>query len=152
MRPAVAAVLLAALAGPSPAQGVEYLGADEFTGGSVGVVVGNGPLVHTTQFLPLQPDGTVLGKGNAGEQADAVLNLVGVAIETAKGDRDRVVRLNVGVADAAAVGLVRKVIEKWYPEGKRPAVTVVVGKLPHPDALVAMDGVAPAKDTATAVD
>jgi hypothetical protein len=59
-------------------------------------------------------------------------------------DPERVVRLNVSVATAEAAGSVREVIAKRFPVGRRPAVTLVVGKLPASDAVVAMDAVAPA--------
>ena len=131
--PAFTALFLAIPA--SAADEPRHLPADEFTGGSTAVVVGDVPLVHTAQF-------TGSGAVKPAEQAERVLRTVLAAVEAGGGDRNRVVKLNVCVADAGMVGPVRVVIAKQFPEGKRPAVGFVVGKLPDPNAVVAIDAVA----------
>lgn len=140
--PAFTALFLAIPA--SAADEPKYLPADEFTGGATAVVVGDVSLVHTAQFT----DG---GTVKPAEQAERVLRTVLAAVEGGGGDRNRVVKLNVCVAEAAAVGPVREVIAKQFPEGKRPAVGFVVGKLPEPNAVVAIDAVAVAGGKADGV-
>lgn len=132
---ALTALLTATAAAAGP---VTYLGADEATGGSAAAIVADIPLVHTGQFTDAD------AKRTAAEQADRVLGDVLAAVKVAAGDPALVIRLNVGVGSADVVGPVREMIHKRFPAGKRPAVTFVVGKLPAPDALVAMDAVAPA--------
>jgi enamine deaminase RidA (YjgF/YER057c/UK114 family) len=145
VRTALAALFVVSLPAATRAAELKYFPADPHTGGSVAVEVGDEPLVHTAQFAdngtlePVEP-----GR-SAAEQTDLVLGKVLTTIEAAGGDAARVVKLNVVVTNAADVAPVRKAIEKKFPAGKRPAVGFVVGKLPFPKALVAIDAVAPAK-------
>ncbi len=131
---AVAAVLV--LAGAADAEDLKRLEADEFTGGSAAVVVGDVPLLHTAQFSDPGPD---VGKRDAVAQTARVLGLVEAAVG---GELGGIVRLNVCVADAEAVDPVRATLKKLLPANERPAVTFVVGKLADPGAKVAMDAVA----------
>jgi enamine deaminase RidA (YjgF/YER057c/UK114 family) len=126
---------------------VTYLSEDELTGGSRAAVVGDVPLVHTAQFM-VAADGK---NRSAKEQVELVLEKVLGAIRSADGDAKQIVRLNVGVASLDTAGLVRETVARSFPKEKRPAVTFVVGKLPAPDSIVAMDAVAPGKLTGTAV-
>src|SRR5262245_34675922 len=136
------ALILSALLGATVAAAdeIKYLSADDATGGSVAVIVRDIPLVNTAQFTDPAAGGT---KRTAAEQADGALRVVLAAVKAGGGDPDRVVRLNVGVATAEAVDPVREAIAKRFPAVRRPAITLVVGKLPAQDAVVAMDAVAP---------
>lgn len=145
MRPVAVVAVLILTGSRSDADELKYLPVDLSTGGSTAVVVGDVPLVHTTQFVAGDDS------GNAASQAERVLGLVAGAIRAGGGDPARVVKLNVGVANAEVVEPVRKAIEKQYPEGKRPAVSFVVGKLSKPNALVAIDAVAPVAGTVDGV-
>jgi enamine deaminase RidA (YjgF/YER057c/UK114 family) len=133
MAAAVGVVMFACTAG---AEDLKRLAADEFTGGESAVVVGDVPLLHTAQFSDPGPD---TGKRDAVAQTARVLDLVEAAVG---GSLDKIVRLNVCVADAEAVDPVRATLKKLLPNGKRPALTFVVGKLADPDAKVAVDAVA----------
>src|SRR4051812_1770803 len=94
MRAAFAALVVALAPGLLPAQDVKYVGTDEFTGGALAAEVGDVPLVHTGQVLPLDAQGEVL-KGNATAQASYALAEVLSVIGGAGGDPEKVVRLNV---------------------------------------------------------
>jgi enamine deaminase RidA (YjgF/YER057c/UK114 family) len=118
------------------AQELKYLPADAHTRGSTAVIVGDVPLVHTAQFIDPGPDPH---KRSAAEQAARVLDLVRAAIG---GESSRIVRLNVCVANGRDTEPVFATLRKFLPDGKRPAVTLVVGKLTRPGAGVAMDAVA----------
>ena len=132
----VGVVMVLILSGTAGAEDLKRLATDEFTGGSSAVVVSDVPLLHTAQFGDPGPD---TEKRSAVEQTARVLGLLEAAVG---GDLDKIVRLNVCVANAEAVDPVRATLTKLLPNGKRPAVTFVVGSLADPGAKVAMDAVA----------
>jgi enamine deaminase RidA (YjgF/YER057c/UK114 family) len=150
MRTAIALAALAVLSGRAAAQDLKYVGNDEYTIGSTAVVVGDVPLVHTAQFLPVDTRGNLV-KGNATAQATYALADALAAVGGAGGDPEKVVRLNVCAANIEAADAVRDAIRRRYDTGKRPAVTLVLGKLPVEGALVGIDAVAPVKGTFDAV-
>lgn len=97
-------------------------------GDTLAVVVPDGPLVHT---------GQVWAASTA-----ATLDAVEDAIRKAGGDTGRIVKLNVAAATQADATAAREVIRKRYPASARPAVSFVVGKLPVPAVVAAIDAVA----------
>jgi enamine deaminase RidA (YjgF/YER057c/UK114 family) len=101
---------------------------DAKTGDTLAVVVPDVPLVHTGQM-------------SAGDAA-AALDKVEEAIRATGGDPKRIIKLNVGAVSLEAAGAARETIRKRYPAESRPAVSMVVGKLPDPGASVAIDAVA----------
>jgi enamine deaminase RidA (YjgF/YER057c/UK114 family) len=150
MRVAVVALLVTAFASRAASQDVKYIGDDPFTIGSVAAVVGDVPLVHTAQFLPIDPKGNVLRK-DARTQVSYTLADALAAVEAAGGDPERPIRLNVVAANAETVDWVKDAVKRRYDSGKRPTVSLVMGQLPQPDALVGIDAVAPAKGKLDAV-
>jgi enamine deaminase RidA (YjgF/YER057c/UK114 family) len=107
---------------------------------SAAVVVGPAALAHTAQVLPRGAD-----KGDAGAQAANVLDQVDAILATVGSNLDAVVKLNVYVARADVIADVRGPVARRFKEVK-PAICLVIGALPQPDALVAMDAVAVAAD------
>ena len=135
---------LTMLAGP--AEVLRCLEPDAATGTSAAVIVDDVPLVHTAQLLPLDPHGKLVGEGDVAKQADQVLaNLAQVlnfkAVESALAD---IIKLNVYLAEPEALPKVQRVLSRQFTGPIKPAVSFVVGALPEPGALVAMDAVAAA--------
>jgi len=125
-----------------------FVAPDAATGSSGGVVCENVALAHTTQLLPLNNRGELVGKGNAARQIEQTLKNLSVALRAGRSDLDRVVKINVYAAETKVVHEVEKAFAKKFKRGTKPAVSFVVGNLPQADALVAMDAVGECDKTA----
>lgn len=137
--------LFLALAGAlAPAQEpLRAIDPDDKTGASAAVVVDEMPLIHTRQVLPLDRRGRVVAPGDAARQTQYVAEALAELLTTAGAMPDCLVKLNVYVAEPSIVAIVQKVLGKAFREkARKPAVSFVVGKLPHPDALIGMDAIA----------
>lgn len=119
-----------------------FVAPDAVTGTSSGVVCGNVALAHTTQLLPLNKKGELVGKGDATQQIEQTLKNLSLALRAGKSGLDRVVKINVCVAETKVVREVEKAFANRFRNSTKPAVSFVVGGLPQADALVAMDAVA----------
>jgi enamine deaminase RidA (YjgF/YER057c/UK114 family) len=108
------------------------------------VVVPDVPLVHTTQMLPVDEQGRLVGKGNARVQIEAVLDRLKMAVRPLITDpAPTIVKLNVVAANDDVAGEVPRVLAQRFKNDRtKPAVSFVVGRLRHPDSLVAIDAVA----------
>ena len=125
-----------------------YLDANPETGTSMAVLVGSVPLVHTAQFLPLDSEGRLVGKGEPGAQVEQVLENLKAALAEARSGFDRLVKINVYVTRPETANVVKKILARKFTGEVRPAVSFVSGALAHPDALVALDAVAVAGQVA----
>lgn len=105
-------------------------------------VVGDLPLAHTDQFLPLDPAGTLVGRGDLEAQVGQVLQNLRAALDLAGADLQELAKLNVYLADDSLRSGVLNVLARSFPNGARPAIAFVTIELPHPGAMVAMDAVA----------
>jgi enamine deaminase RidA (YjgF/YER057c/UK114 family) len=123
---------------------IEYLEADAESGTSAAVLVGKTPLAHTGQILPWQADGNLVAEDQPAKQVRQVLANLEKALKAGGSGFEHLVRLHVCVARAEIVPEVQRQFRSRFPESVRPAVTWVVGSLPHPQALVAIDAVAAA--------
>ncbi len=133
---------LSALCLASPVRGqadVRYIDPDEKTRTSLAVVVGDTWLIHTSQVLPLDSKDRLVGKDRPAEQAAFALDQL-LAVLSQTGTREPV-KVNAYVARADVVDEVKKAFARRFRH-PGPAVSFVVGRLPHPDALVALDAVA----------
>lgn len=106
------------------------------------VVVERGSLVHTAMLYPLDRDGRVQGGNDVRAQATAVLDQFETALRAAGTGLDRVARLHVYVADAAAGAAVDEMIARRFAASSRPALTRVESRMRHDGVLVAMDAIA----------
>lgn len=122
----------------------QFIKSDAARGTSLAVVAENVPLVHTTQFFPLDKKGKVVGGNNAAKQIQQTLENLEEALKASASDLDQIVKINVVVAKEEIVAEVEKVFSKKFKKS-RPATSFVVGGLPNPAALVAMDAVAQCK-------
>lgn len=137
-----AALAMSALAGSASQADIEYVESDDATGTSMAVVVGRAHLAHTTQFLPVDGDGKVVGKGRPDEQIQKVIENLSGALLEARSGLDRLVKVNVYVIAPGIAAEVRRAFSARFRGKAKPAVTFVAGHLAHPDAMVAMDAIA----------
>ena len=118
----------------------KFVESESATGTSLAVVTDGSALAHTTQLLPLNKKGELAG--DAVKQISQVLENVSLALRAANCGLENVVKINVYATRDEIVPQVQKQLAKKFHGKTKPAVSFVVGTLPHPDALVAMDAVA----------
>jgi enamine deaminase RidA (YjgF/YER057c/UK114 family) len=135
---------LLALVAPARAD-VRYVEPSKETGTSMAVLVNDVAQAHTAQLLPLDREGRIVGKGQAGAQAEKVLDNLEAALKEVRSGLNRAIKLNVYATSPEVVAEVKKVLGKRFAGEAKPAVSFVTGKLAHPDAQVAMDAVAVAE-------
>jgi enamine deaminase RidA (YjgF/YER057c/UK114 family) len=124
---------------------IQYFAGEKGSYTSDAVVVGDVPLAHTAQFLPFNEKGEIVGKGDVAKQARQSIENLKRALALADADWPHVVKLNVYLSDDRNVESIMKVLVQTFSEKARPAVSFVTGNLTAPDAIVAMDAVAPTK-------
>jgi enamine deaminase RidA (YjgF/YER057c/UK114 family) len=126
---------------------VRYIEPSELDGSSAAVVVPDVPLWHTVQILPLDQVGKPVGEGLPAVQAADVFDKLGRMLRLDHNQQPQIVKLNVVAASDDVANMVKTLLHVSF-DGKTsmPAVTYVVGKLRHPQALVAMDAVAVAAE------
>ncbi|MCC6418968.1 MAG: RidA family protein [Gemmataceae bacterium] len=134
--------LLLATATTRAGDAPQYLDPDKQTGSAKAVVVGAVPLVHTTQLLPVDGMGNVVGKGEPTRQVERVLDDLAALLKETNAALAQAVKLNFCVASPEVAAEVHKALARRFPARARPAVSFVAGTLPHPDAVVAVDAVA----------
>ena len=141
-RLAVAAAFLGLLftgySDPGRADEPRYIRPDNDTGASSAVVVGDGPLVHTAQIMPVEAS----RESGAAEQAGAVLDRLDSVLPAAQSELRQVVKLNVCVARQEDVSDVQRVLARRFSGPHKPAVSWVVTPLPAANVRVAADAVA----------
>ena len=125
--------------GVGPAQ---YIGTDELTGSSDAVIVGDVPLIHTKQFLPVDKNGKIVSKDNLSGQLDQVFENIIQTLNEIGSDAGQIVKLNIFLKNAGLIREVQSLITRKFPAGSKPSVTFAAGDLVHPDALISIDAVA----------
>jgi len=98
-------------------------------------------LVHTTQVLPVDERGALVGPGDAAQQCERVFRQLEILLKAEHADARDTVKLNLYLADEAALQAVQQALELRFPSGK-PAVSLVTTKLPVDGALIAADAIA----------
>ena len=124
------------------AQTIRYSGTSRLLGTSDAVLVKDVPLVHTSQFLPLDRAGGLVSQGNLNAQTNQVFTNLSNALKQANSSIAEVLKLNVYLKSSDLMTEVQKQIDKRFKSGKKPAVSFVSGTLAHPEALVSMDAIA----------
>lgn len=122
---------------------VQYLNPVAATGSSGAVVVAEVPLAHTTQFLPLNNKGELVGQGQLKLQVKQVLHNITVALKAARANVHNLVKLNIYLKNNELLPQVQEQLAIYFNKQGKPAVSYVVSDLVHPEALVAMDAIAP---------
>jgi enamine deaminase RidA (YjgF/YER057c/UK114 family) len=138
-------IVLLSVAAPAFAEEprlVEYLEPDSDSGTSAAVLVGPCALAHTSQMLPIDADGKLVGKDDALRQTEQALANVMRALRAVKCGAEHIVRVHICVARPEVIAACRQQIRKQLPQSVHPAFTWTVGELPLTGALVAIDAVA----------
>jgi enamine deaminase RidA (YjgF/YER057c/UK114 family) len=118
-----------------------YIESDEATGTSSAVVVGDWPLVHTAQLLPVDAGGEPVAGGMA-LQLGAVLDRLADTLNGVNSRLDRTVKLNLYLASGELTTDALRVLAERFRGRAKPALSLVVTRLPQAGALVAADAVA----------
>lgn len=121
--------------------GVQSIDVDAVSGVAAAVVVDGQALVHTTQLLPLDADGKAVGNDVATQVHQLIAQLSRV-LQRSGSDLRRLVRLSVYARTNEVAQQARHAFAETLFQEIHPAVTAVVGTLPHADTLVAIDAVA----------
>ncbi|MFZ4101434.1 MAG: RidA family protein [Sphingobacterium thalpophilum] len=123
-------------------QQIQYLGSANFSGATDAVIVDDIPLVHTTQFLPFDKFGNIVGTGDINTQINQVFFNISSSLKQAGSKIDQIVKLNIYIRNSSLIPAVQEQINKRFKSGKRPALSFVAGDLSHPAALISMDAIA----------
>jgi len=130
----------------------KFVQPDAATGNSLAVTVGeDSVLAHTAQIFPINGRGRLVPAANLARQAEVVFENLEAVLKTSGSDLTRVVKLNVYLANDAALPKVRQALAAKFSGDAKPAVSYVVGELAEPGAQVAMDAVAVSSLDAKAV-
>ena len=120
----------------------KYIPGDKSSGSSLAVVVEeNASLAHTSQVFPINRRGRLVPAANVARQVGVTLDNLDAALKLAESSIERVVKLNVYLANGEVLPKVQEALEVRFSNVK-PAVCYVVGELPQEGAIVAMDAVA----------
>ena len=106
------------------------------------VAVSGHTLAHTAQILPVNARGHIAAKGRAKLQVRKALDNLDVALAAGGTDLRKAVKINAYVRNDEAAAEVTQFLSRRFRGRRKPALSVVAGALPHPDALVALDAVA----------
>lgn len=120
---------------------VKLLDAPAEGGVSRATVVDDLPLAHTTQLLPLDPRGRLVGEKDVAVQTAQVFKNLDAALRAAGSSLAAVVKLNLYVAEEMLVDDVERVVARTFAGEVRPAASLVITRLPHEGALLAADAV-----------
>lgn len=120
---------------------VKLLDAPAEGGASRATVVDDLPLAHTAQLLPLDAQGRLVGGQEAAAQAAQVFKNLDAALRAAGSSLATAVKLNLYVSEEALVDDVQRAVAKTFAGEVRPAVSLVITRLPHAGALLAADAV-----------
>ena len=121
---------------------ISVIETDPQTGLAVAVSIDDVALAHTSQLLPLDDDGKLIGPGDAAAQTRALLAQLPDVLKLAQTDIQRVVKLNVYLDNDAHADAVQAVLREQLAPLAQPAITFVAGTLAQPGVLVALDAVA----------
>ena len=131
----------------SEAPSIQYIEPSAETGTSMATVAGTGPVARTTQLLPLDAEGQLVGAGDADAQIDRVLQNLRRALAEAGAELEDLLKVNVYAARTEVVQHVQDRFAQQFAGEAKPAISFVVTDLPQPEALVAIDAVAMAAPT-----
>lgn len=123
---------------------LQYVEPDSKTGSSAAVVVGDQPLIHTTQLLSTI-SATSESNTDPKQQIHELLDRLDRLLRSAKSGLQRTVKLNCYVSKREAVTLIQSELVRRFAGEHKPAVAFIVTPLPDPKALAALDAVATTK-------
>jgi enamine deaminase RidA (YjgF/YER057c/UK114 family) len=115
------------------------------------VIVDEMPLVHTSQLLPLDSMGKIVGEGSDDRQIEQVLSNLEAVLTDSGSDMARLIRINVYALSTSIVTKFHQQLSEHLAADVRPAITSVLTPLHHRGAVIAIDAVAGAADSGEAV-
>jgi 2-iminobutanoate/2-iminopropanoate deaminase len=105
--------------------------------------LGNCKMMILSGQVALDPQGNLIGKDDAGKQAEQVFLNIQHIIESAGGTMDNVVKLGYFITDVAQIQTIRNVRDKFINTKTPPASTLVqVNKLFRNDILIEIEATA----------
>ena len=111
------------------------------------MVVDDLPLAHTAQMFPIDPQGKLIDAKKLEAQAEQTFKNLGLALATVGSSFDRIVKLNLYIASAELARQTEDLVDNRLRNELRPAVSLVVTRLPVEGALIAADAVALVKNS-----
>lgn len=141
-------VMAAMLHETQGADALKYVGMRPDRGASDAVIVGDRPLVHTSQLLPLDKQGKLVGEHDIAAQVEQLMSNLESTLAAGRCHLDQLVKVNVYVADAEAADAVNEAFIRRFSKNRKPASSYVMTRLPHGPARVALDAVAVFDDEA----
>ena len=111
------------------------------------------PLLHTTQILPLDEKGELVGGGSLEKQAEAIFATFSkIQFSINSSAQTWIVKLNVSLSQESLIPAFEKILSKHLREFGTPVVSFAIGNLPHPGAMVAMDAVTLAEEKPSSIE
>lgn len=103
-------------------------------------VAHEGRMIVVSGQVPLDPDGNIVGLGDAERQVDQVFKNIATALAAVGADMRSVVKLTVYLTDRADLNAFRQVRDRYIDTERPPASSLVlVAGLVHPDFRVEID-------------
>lgn len=121
---------------------VRQLEAPPEGGAARAIIVEDLPLAHTTQVFPVDSQGKLVGGKEFQPQAEQVFKNLGAALATVGASAERIVKLNLYIVADELAAPTQAFINQRLRGPIRPAVSLVVTRLPEDGALIAADAVA----------
>ncbi len=121
---------------------VHSVDVDRQTHLAAATVVNDVALAHTSQILPLNASGEIIGADDVAAQTRALLKKLNAVLKLANAEQGRIVKLNLYLADDDLFGEVQQTLSEHFSQDDAPAVSYVSGQLAKPGVLVALDAVA----------
>lgn len=121
---------------------IKEIHASDITGSSRAIIVDNVPLAHTSQLLPLNRKGEIVGDEDITKQTGQVFKNLNLALKEAGTNLDNAVKINVYISANNLLPQVQKQFSRQFRKKNKPAVSFVTGNLTHAQALIAMDAIA----------
>jgi 2-iminobutanoate/2-iminopropanoate deaminase len=98
-----------------------------------------GGLLAISGQVPVDADGNVIAPDDIGEQTRAVLARVDLLLQSARCDRDDLVRVGVYLTDPAHFAEMERLYGEWLAGSGAPARTTIIVQLRRPGVLIEID-------------
>ncbi len=104
--------------------------------------VKSGKTVYVSGQVAQDAGGNVVGKGNAGQQAEQVFKNLELCLKAAGGSMKDIVKITSYLTTADDIPAFRQVRVKYLADGHMGSTLVVVSRLASPDFIVEVEAIA----------